>query len=157
MNENLIVKVLKEVAAQVGSELETDSEAIPLVFSNSYKVESEKLKLTLKISKTATISARNTNVILTFSISDVVSPFFSIAYKKGISSLLSKKKFKLEGNSDGEHVQFWMTELEQSQIAGLRAFRLEMKNDSLSLNMKTPYIESMMPILSIVLKFMKSL
>lgn len=156
MNENLIVNVLKEIAAQVGSELETDSEAIPLVLSDSYTIESEKLRLKLNICKASSISV-NTNVNLTFSISDVVSSFFSIAFKKGISSFLSRKKFKLEGNNDGEYVQFWVTELERSQIAGLRSFRLDMIDELLSLNMKTPYIESVIPVLIIVLKFIKSL
>lgn len=156
MNENQLIDLMNEIANETGSKLTTSDDSAPLVSSTIYDIDSEGLRLHVKIAKAAAMSALNKNMTLNFYFSNQAFKPFSIIKRKSLLSFLSDKvRYRVSGNKNQEVVQFLETELKREYLAGVRLLKIEYDADTLSVEFKTLYLESLKSILQVLLKLVK--
>ncbi|KYG85421.1 hypothetical protein AWW67_14915 [Roseivirga seohaensis] len=151
MNDKRIAELLESIADEFNVKLDNYSDSVLLVVTNKSIIQSDKLRLLLEISKGASVSALNTNIKLSLTVSNFESSDFTIKMNNGISRLLSKKRFVVLGDGGNKFAQYWISELKKSSVSGLRSFNASAKNDTFILKVKTPYLNTLEQVLSILL------
>jgi hypothetical protein len=156
MNEVKLIGLLNEICVEAGETLEISTHNAPLVSIITYSITSKGLALNVTITKAASISSLNKNIALTFRILNCQFDFFDIHVKKGLLGFLTNKaKYETIGGKDQEIVRFFINELNKLNLTGVRRLQIVCSENSLNIQFKSFYLESLASMFSLLLKFLR--